>query len=206
MPEPGPAVDRGLLAERGMQTKAVHTRSKQVIANAQSSGCPCALHRCRLLNATRQRLEEPFASFANVFERPTCCRRRAPVIAGQAAHRRDAVLLRVLLCSRWSLLVKSCWKSCSALSRALACNSMTAAARTLLEDDFDQDDQVDVHRNDAFDRRYLDERSWEALKEDEHGRLVASSHVTVQRKRARPEEGGQRLRRGLMRCASQLSG
>lgn len=75
--------------------------------------------------------------------------------------------------------------------------------RPVLEDD-DDDAEEDVggHRTDAFERRYLDERSWEALAEDEHGRLVASTTAAVQRKRVRAADTGERVRRGLIRCTS----
>lgn len=74
--------------------------------------------------------------------------------------------------------------------------------RPVLEDD-DDDAEEDVggHRTDAFERRYLDERSWEALAEDEHGRLVASTTAAVQRKRVRAADTGERVRRGLIRRA-----
>jgi hypothetical protein len=77
-----------------------------------------------------------------------------------------------------------------------------ARAPALLEDDDDLDDQDMVHKTDEFDRKYLDERSWETLAEDEHGRLIASGQAAVHRKRLRPAEGAVRIRRGLMRSAS----
>lgn len=69
-----------------------------------------------------------------------------------------------------------------------------------LEDELEDDDQLDVHHTDEFDRRYMDERSWETLREDEHGRLVAAGQPTSQRKRVRAADAGVRIRRGLMRC------
>jgi hypothetical protein len=81
---------------------------------------------------------------------------------------------------------------------------MTAKVARYLEEDQDEDDNAEVHKTDEFDRRYLDERSWETLAEDEHGRLVAAGQSDVQRKRLRPTGTGVRIRRGLMRCVRAL--
>jgi hypothetical protein len=69
-----------------------------------------------------------------------------------------------------------------------------------IDDDDEYDDQgTEVHVTDAFERAYRDDRSWETLAEDEHGRLIASREVGGQRKRYRQVQDVSRVRRGLIR-------
>jgi transcription initiation factor TFIIH subunit 2 len=77
-------------------------------------------------------------------------------------------------------------------------------APACLEEDADEDEEIGAHDHNEFDRKYLDERSWEALVEDEHGRLVTLGHGGVHRKRLRPAEASSRVRRGLIRCVHSL--
>lgn len=68
---------------------------------------------------------------------------------------------------------------------------------------FREEEEEDVvegeHRLDAFERQYLDERSWENLVERD-GKLVAGQEVRGKRKSARVEQTVGRVRRGMIRC------
>ena len=79
---------------------------------------------------------------------------------------------------------------------------MSRAAAKLNEnvDDSDEDEEQGTvaHVSVAFERTYRDERSWEVLAEDEHGRLVAS-RTTNKLKRQRTVQDTSRVRRGLIR-------
>jgi hypothetical protein len=83
----------------------------------------------------------------------------------------------------------------------VACTS----ARVCLEDaDTDGEEHVEAHRTDEFDRKYLDDRSWEVLVEDERGRLVAAQATTLHKRSVRATDTSSRIRRGLIRFASNL--
>jgi hypothetical protein len=81
---------------------------------------------------------------------------------------------------------------------------MTAAAHghaeqaTLVPMEESDDDDLGEHRVDAFERQYLDDRSWENLIERD-GRLVSVQAAGVQRKTARIEDTAGRVRRGMIR-------
>lgn len=62
----------------------------------------------------------------------------------------------------------------------------------------DDDDGMDEHTTQAFERQYLDERSWENLVERD-GRLVSVQAATVYRKRVRADTIDSRVRRGMIR-------
>lgn len=64
----------------------------------------------------------------------------------------------------------------------------------------DDDDEMDEHTTQAFERQYMDERSWENLVERD-GRLVSIQAATVHRKRARVDTIDSRVRRGMIRSA-----
>jgi hypothetical protein len=73
-------------------------------------------------------------------------------------------------------------------------------SRALREPDDDEDeDDLDEHKTDAFERQYLDDRSWENLVEDEQGRLVATQATVVQRRKLRSDRVTSRVRRGMIR-------
>lgn len=80
---------------------------------------------------------------------------------------------------------------------------MTAArSDRFLEDEDDEDGKEATLENDAFDREYFDEFSWEQLEEDEHGRLRPLDRTSEQRKkRQRLLSAAQsaRIRRGMIR-------
>lgn len=62
----------------------------------------------------------------------------------------------------------------------------------------DEDDEMEgEHRLEAFERQYLDDRSWENLVEKD-GKLVAQE-VGGQRKIARVEQAAGRVKRGMIR-------
>ena len=64
----------------------------------------------------------------------------------------------------------------------------------------EEDDVVEAeHRLDAFERQYLDERSWENLVEKD-GKLLARQEVGRKRKSVRVEQTVGRVRRGMIRC------
>ena len=105
--------------------------------------------------------------------------------------------MQLPLDSAYSTTSASCTRPCE-----FAMTGPAPKQAIYLEDDQDEDDVAETHKNDDFDRKYLDERSWETLTEDEHGRLIAANQTAVHRKRMRPTETGVRIRRGLMRCAS----
>jgi hypothetical protein len=64
----------------------------------------------------------------------------------------------------------------------------------------EEDDELEgEHRLEAFERQYLDERSWENLIEKD-GKLIARQDVGNQRKNARVEQAtAGRVRRGMIR-------
>eukprot|EP00892_Ulva_mutabilis_P008373 jgi/Ulvmu1/5908/UM026_0030.1 len=75
---------------------------------------------------------------------------------------------------------------------------MASLQSTLLIDGDDDDDDVNEHVNQAFERQYLDERSWESLVEKD-GRLVSVQAAAVHRKRNRASTLASRVRRGMIR-------
>lgn len=91
----------------------------------------------------------------------------------------------------------------AALVTTVCVSVAMARQQGFLNPDVDEDDEEDLagHNTAAFERQYLDDRSWELLKEDEHGRLVASSAVVNRRKRHRTVDARQRIRRGMIRYA-----
>jgi len=67
----------------------------------------------------------------------------------------------------------------------------------------DDDDDIEEHKTQAFERQYLDERSWENLVEKD-GRLVSTKAATVHRKRTRADALDSRIRRGMIRSIAQI--
>jgi hypothetical protein len=63
----------------------------------------------------------------------------------------------------------------------------------------EEDELEGEHRLEAFERQYLDDRSWENLVEKD-GVLVARQEVGGKRKSARVEQTAGRVRRGMIRC------
>lgn len=72
----------------------------------------------------------------------------------------------------------------------------------LIEDD---DEDINEHTTQAFERQYLDERSWENLVERD-GRLVSIQAASIHRKRSRINPHDSRVRRGMIRSAPHLWG
>lgn len=85
----------------------------------------------------------------------------------------------------------------SVLELLVDMNASTSAGKFLEDDDGDED--VVAHRTDAFERKYMDDRSWEVLVEDEHGRLVGAEAATLHKRRVRATDRTSRIRRGLIR-------